>query len=742
MLRKGLFSCFALIAVLLMAGSLSAKTHWQENWEVIPLPENVGSSVVFRQIDFYDKDHGVVVGEYIDPPIPGVVLIYEDGVWERDMDFPECVIPGDFSTRLHPLAVAYISPNNIIVGANGEIYQKKDGQWSHLGQTRLYYGEGQWDYELIEISRFAKFSPSHIIGAGMVWSCVFEFFNSDSDFTWAALDSTRDPMWGIRNHSWESIVAVDSLHAWVGGTGWSIMATKDGGKTWQIQRWDQTYPAWWNAIRSISFCDTLNGWAVGDRRRVFKTYDGGKNWIRVEDVPLSSRYSKPSYVKVISPDEIWLWSGEKLLHTMDGGDSWEVAYNSWDGEDFEIAHNGYFLSPDEAWFVGSGGLFLHYTRTLVPNKPPVITSWTPQEDTVKVELGTRVYFQVQVDDPDEDVLTYEWAVFEGEVRQRTYGLGDWCWTFQRPGEHKVEFIVSDGEDTTGHSWAVIVEEGNHAPVFVSPSEKMFKLAEGDSLKFVLRAEDEDGDELTFFAEDLPQGASLTDSLFSWIPGFDQAGIYEILFRVSDGQLEDSLKVEIEVLNTNRAPQITHFSPQEDTVYAESGYEVSFHCQAKDEDGDTLFYQWSVDYPVFILSGIERTHFLYQPTEDVSQVECLVSDGELSISHTWTVILRVGVEEEETVSLPQELTLKNYPNPFNSSTTIQYTLPYESKVNLIIFNLSGQVIRILVGERQGPGMYTVLWDGRDNQGKEVSTGVYFYQLRTSEKTLNQKMLLLK
>ena len=741
MLKRGLFACFALIAVLAMAGSLSAKTHWQKNWEVIPLPENVGSSVVFRQIDFYDKDHGVVVGEYIDPPIPGVVLIYEDGVWERDMDFPECVIPGNFSTQLHPLAVAYISPNNIIVGANGEIYQKKDGQWSHLGQTRLYYGEGQWDYKLIEISRFAKFSSSHIIGAGMVWSCVFEFFNSDSGFTWAALDSTRDPMWGIRAHSWESIVAVDSLHAWVGGTGWSIMATKDGGKTWQIQRRDQTYPAWWNAIRSISFCDTLNGWAVGDRRRVFKTYDGGKNWIRVEDVPLSSRYSKPSYVKVISPDEIWLWSGEKLLHTMDGGDSWEVAYNSWDGEDFRVAWGGYFLSPNEAWFVGSGGLFLHYTRTLVPNKPPVITSWTP-EDTIKIEPGTVVLFEINVEDPDGDEVTCEWAFFEEGKEVRRDRPYSWAtshyYRFWRLGESRAEVIVSDGEDTTSHCWVVIVEKSNHAPVFTSP-EGTFQVSEGDTLSLVLRAEDEDGDELIFFSQDLPQGANLVDSLFTWIPNFDQAGEYDVSFIVSDGKATDTTKIKINVSNVNRAPVIVSYCPESDTLLVyEPGEELYFTVAAQDPDGDSLSFQWFLDGK----PKSRESRFTFDVLRTRAQVKVAVSDLYTSVSRTWLVILEipVSVEEEEDVL---SFALKCFPNPSNTSVQIQVQLPQKEKIYLEIYDMLGRKVRTLAnGSSLLVGNHTYIWDGRDKRGIPVASGIYICRLTSDHWTESIKIMILR
>ena len=639
MKKKWMFCGLALImAVSLLTSSNAGATRWQDNWEQITVP-GVGDSVCFRTIEFLDQDHGVAVGYNLwsYPLKQPTVVFYENGKWVMDTDVPQRIygLGGTFK----PYTVSYIDLNHIVVAdKTGGIVHKINGQW--LDRDVFYLGQIAPGYHGGDAFTMKQFtSPDHLI-VGSDYSRLFESF--DAGQTWAVLDSTRNPMDGIKG--WlTKICVVDSLHAWVCGSRWIIMATKDGGQTWQIQRIDLDAKGLWTELRSISFCDTLNGWAVGDRQRAYKTEDGGKNWI---EVIIPDPYSEDMIlVKVISPQEIWLGTYDGLIHSTDGGQTWRLSYINTNG--IFAPWDCHFLNPNEAWFVGAYNLFLHYTRTPIPNSPPV--------------------FQPI---PDQQVK------------------------------------------------------------------------EGGKLKFVLQASDADEDTLCFSCQNLPDGACLTDSLFIWTPGFDQAGTYSVLFKVSDGELEDSLKVEIEVLNTNRAPQITHFSPQEDTIYAESGYEVSFHCQAKDEDGDTLFYQWTVDYPVFILSGIDRTHFLYQPTEDVSRVECLVSDSQDTVSQTWTVILRVGVEEEEVVSLPQELTLKNYPNPFNSSTTIQYILPYEGKVNLIIFNLQGQIMRTLVEEKKGPGIYTVLWDGRDNQGKEVSTGVYFYQLKTPEKALSKKMLLLK
>ncbi len=85
---------------------------------------------------------------------------------------------------------------------------------------------------------------------------------------------------------------------------------------------------------------------------------------------------------------------------------------------------------------------------------------------------------------------------------------------------------------------------------------------------------------------------------------------------------------------------------------------------------------------------------------------------------------------------------NHPNPFNPHTSIEYSIPEKGKVMLHIYNLKGQCIRTLVNGIQDPGVYNILWDGRDDLGKETSSGIYFYRLILGQATDTRKMILLK
>ena len=87
--------------------------------------------------------------------------------------------------------------------------------------------------------------------------------------------------------------------------------------------------------------------------------------------------------------------------------------------------------------------------------------------------------------------------------------------------------------------------------------------------------------------------------------------------------------------------------------------------------------------------------------------------------------------------------QNYPNPFSPSTTISYALPSGGeRVCLHVYNITGQLVRELVNEPQESGVYTVHWDGRNDRGAHVSSGIYFYRLEAGSRSLVRKMVMLK
>jgi hypothetical protein len=87
-------------------------------------------------------------------------------------------------------------------------------------------------------------------------------------------------------------------------------------------------------------------------------------------------------------------------------------------------------------------------------------------------------------------------------------------------------------------------------------------------------------------------------------------------------------------------------------------------------------------------------------------------------------------------------LQNYPNPFNPMTTIDYTIASACPVEVAIFNVEGQKIRTLLSEVKVAGAHRTIWDGRNDKGASVASGIYFYRLRAGSYSSVKKMLLLR
>jgi flagellar hook assembly protein FlgD len=103
----------------------------------------------------------------------------------------------------------------------------------------------------------------------------------------------------------------------------------------------------------------------------------------------------------------------------------------------------------------------------------------------------------------------------------------------------------------------------------------------------------------------------------------------------------------------------------------------------------------------------------------------------------------GITFEVTENVPTTFSLsQNYPNPFNPMTTIDYSLPEQSQVTLEVFNVLGQRVKTLADMVQPAGRHRIVWDGKDDQGKDVASGIYFYRLEAGEFTDSKRMVILK
>ena len=105
---------------------------------------------------------------------------------------------------------------------------------------------------------------------------------------------------------------------------------------------------------------------------------------------------------------------------------------------------------------------------------------------------------------------------------------------------------------------------------------------------------------------------------------------------------------------------------------------------------------------------------------------------------------VGINEQpgNIVQVSSSILMQNDPNPFHTRTLINYYIPKKSMVSLKIYNISGQLIRTLTNGMHEPGMYHALWNSKDRFHRQVSSGVYFYQLNTDDESIVKKMIVIK
>jgi hypothetical protein len=119
----------------------------------------------------------------------------------------------------------------------------------------------------------------------------------------------------------------------------------------------------------------------------------------------------------------------------------------------------------------------------------------------------------------------------------------------------------------------------------------------------------------------------------------------------------------------------------------------------------------------------------------------------SAKYSYIANVMTGIEEDqedvfEEHSLFSYSLTQSYPNPFNPSTKIEYTLPHSAHVRVTVYNIAGQEVRQLVNGPQVAGIHQVSWNGNDEHGKAAASGVYMYRLVADDFVQTRKMLLLR
>jgi hypothetical protein len=164
----------------------------------------------------------------------------------------------------------------------------------------------------------------------------------------------------------------------------------------------------------------------------------------------------------------------------------------------------------------------------------------------------------------------------------------------------------------------------------------------------------------------------------------------------------------------------------------AGSDYSQICGA--EPNDSL-YEWIV--PSTLSDSCLVKVVAYDPSLLTGEDE---SDSLFSIQN-YSGIEEGEDNEDDTPRFVNALK-QNYPNPFNGTTTIEYSVAEPSAVDLRIFDTSGRLVRILENKTRTPGTYSALWNGKDNLGHAVTSGVYFCRIKVNKFSQSRKIIYLR
>ncbi len=318
-------------------------------------------------------------------------------------------------------------------------------------------------------------------------------------------------------------------------------------------------------------------------------------------------------------------------------------------------------------------------------------------------------FSSENEAPNEELIVVD------QSSQPAIQAGDWFITVY--GFEASAYTLTATHDGTG--------TGNGPPVLTAIGNKTAVV--GELLEFLVTAADPDQDQISLTATNLPGGADFSDNgngtgKFSWTPASNQVGSFQVTFTANDNVSgTDSETIQITV--------------QEKSGIVHVGYNI--YRSMTSNATNTGVRVGNVDAATLSFTEPQpgAGDFFYQVT-------AVYNRGESVPSNEATVLV-TGIEEHKSETVPAAFALRqNYPNPFNPETRILYDLARSTRVRIEIFNLLGQKIRTLVDEEKPAGTFTVVWDGRDDNGAILPSGVYIYRLTTTEFKSSKKLLLLR
>ena len=242
----------------------------------------------------------------------------------------------------------------------------------------------------------------------------------------------------------------------------------------------------------------------------------------------------------------------------------------------------------------------------------------------------------------------------------------------------------------------------------------------------------------------------TDVEFKWSyekdgsvsSGSDCAWIDEIIFPAAGGGAAPIISLSTEEIDFGNV-SVGETSIEQLTIFNLGTEELNGTITAPDGFSSELT-NYSVEAGGNLVINIEFT-----PTEAIAYSgDLIITSNDPDQAEVTVALSGTGISTGNGLDLLPAVTelIGNYPNPFNPTTNIKFSLKADSKVSLIIYNVRGQKVKTLISDNMQAGWHSIVWNGRDDNGKSVSSGVYFNSFGTADQTGDytsvKKIILLK
>ena len=507
---------------------------------------------------------------------------------------------------------------------------------------------------------------------------------------------------------------------WIAGDMGNIMKTTNGGVNWQIKSTPTS-----NRLYDIFFVDDQNGWAVGRNGTIIRTNNGGESW----QLQTSGTTSRLYGVYFLNPDTGFVvgWDGQ-VRRTVNGGTNWSAV---------SVPLNNYFYDID--FIDAQNGIIVGWNGSCLKTTNGG-SSWTTDSNLLQSDAYA-------VDFVDSQNI---WAAGEG-LFARNQGFGT---TWQSQIQHlpqaslnnviatKVGTLLPDQfyiicahyDDMPSGPLAPGADDNASGTVTVLEAARVLaRYNLQHSIRFVLFAGEEQGlvGSAHYAAQAYANGDQILGVINLDMIGYD--GNNDGRMEIHAGNMLNSQEIGNLVRNNN-----INWGLSLMTEYITSGSTgASDHASF-----------WTYGYPaILLIEDFQDFTPFYHTVNDVlstlrpSYFEKIAKLAIGSIA-VLTGIDSVATGINEDHQLNDYVLYEPYPNPFNPSITIEYMLPHASNMVVTIYDLLGRPVKELHRSWQVAGRHKIIWNGENQNGKPVASGIYLLKISANNWMESKKIILMR